>query len=152
MVRTDTPPSFYARPYATQSPRFPPPSKPAVTSASAWLPLGSQADLPLNFTTLFMQLKAHVLNTTGCTAHLWRRWLSVGAGEGLCADGLRGVQGKRWALSLGVSLSEFFPRLTHKIFFLLAPQFNGLPTLTCAPFPGTVLGGGGGGEHDISRS
>lgn len=143
-VKTNTPPSFCAGPHAIQSPLLPPPSKPAVTSASAWLPLGSQADLPLNFTTLFMQLKAHVLNTTGSTAHLWDRWLLVWAGEGLCADGLRWVQGKRWALSLGVSLSEFFPRLTHKSFFLLAPQFNGLSTLTCVRHLGTVLGVGEG--------
>lgn len=34
-------------------------------------PLGSQPGLPLNFTSLFMQLQALVLKTTRATEHLW---------------------------------------------------------------------------------
>ena len=58
-------------------------SAPALPPAvmSAWLPLGSPSGLPLNFTTLFMQLKACALKTTCSSECSWLRWLSVGKGR-----------------------------------------------------------------------
>lgn len=107
---------------------------------SVGLPLGSRPDLPLNFTTLFMQPKARALKTTYSTEHLWLQMApSVGRGGGCVQMGWGGFRGDPSALSLGFSLSEFFPWLTRYIFFLGITQFNHSPTATLQLCLGAVL-------------
>lgn len=81
----------------------------------AGLPLGPQPGLPLNFTTLFMQLEAHVLKTTHSTEHLWL--LGVGKGGGCAWPEEEAAGGGDRTLSLCFLLLESFPWLTPPSLF-----------------------------------
>lgn len=84
---------------------------PPPSVISAWLPLGSQPGLPLNFTTLFMQLKARALKTTRSIEHLWLQMAPpCGQGRG-CAFSGRGSWDREAAGSQPLLLSLSIPPL-----------------------------------------